>query len=76
MIGVGRCTTEHPSIAREGALPLQAATFPRQSASVGEARSVIAASPQAEVAGGHSENADEQRDDQSAPRTSWVIASS
>jgi hypothetical protein len=39
-----------------------------RSASVGEARgSVIAASPKAEVAGGHSENADEQRDEPERP---------
>jgi hypothetical protein len=33
----------------------------------GSARSVIAASPKAEVAGGHSENADEQRDEPERP---------
>ena len=55
-------------MAREGALPLQAATFPREvSLGGGSARSVIVASPKAEVAGGHSVNGDEQCDEPERP---------
>jgi hypothetical protein len=59
---------EEPLWPLKGPIALQAATFPRQvSLGGGSARSVIAASPQAEVAGGHSVNADEQCDKPERP---------
>jgi hypothetical protein len=52
-------------MAREGApLPPPSATSGEPQ---GRARSVIVASPQTEVAGGHSENGDEQRDEPERP---------
>jgi hypothetical protein len=52
-------------MAREGSpLPPPGAT---SGEAQGHARSVIVASPQTEVAGGHSENGDEQRDEPERP---------
>jgi hypothetical protein len=59
MIDAGRSMTRGAAIAREGARQV--------SLGRGSARSVIVASPKAEVAGGHSENADEQRHEPERP---------